>query len=209
MNKSHLINVLLATALILLSIRIVTSSDDDSYSDDATSEVKAQSIQELSDTWQKVSPEDVKRSPVTLFSKDWMALAVGRKGDMNAMTIAWGGLGELWGRHVVTVYVSSSRYTYSFMERNEYFTVTAFPEKYRPALQYIGTHSGRDGGDKIKDAGLTTTFTELGNPIFEEANLAIECKIIYSAPFNPDKIDPDVKHIYDMEWEYIPCMLER
>ena len=64
---------------------------------------------------------------------DWMALAVENKDDMNAMTISWGEIGELWERPVVTVYVSSSRYTHSFMERNEYFTVTSFPRNHRPA----------------------------------------------------------------------------
>ena len=106
-------------------------------------------------------------------------------------------LGELWGRPMVTVYVSSSRYTHSFMERNEYFTVTGFPEEKRSALQYIGSHSGRDDKDKISKAGLTPSFTELGNPIFEEANLAIECRIIYKSPFDATLLTPEVKQIYE------------
>lgn len=145
--------------------------------------------------WKEITPYDLKNA-VQLFNRDWMALAVGNKDDMNAMTISWGGIGELWGRPVVTVYVSSSRYTYEYMERNKYFTVTGFPENKRSALQYIGTHSGRDG-DKLKNAGLTPEFTELGNPVFKEANLAIECKIIYSEPFEMDMIDPDAAKVYD------------
>ncbi len=113
-----------------------------------------------------------KKNLFLLFAQDWMSLAVGKEGDMNAMTISWGTLGELWGHPVVTVYVSSSRYTHSFMERNEYFTVTGVPEEKCSALQYIGSHSGRDDKDKISKAGLTPSFTELGNPIFEEANLS-------------------------------------
>lgn len=144
--------------------------------------------------WKTISPEEIKNA-VTLFDTDWMALAVGQKGDMNAMTISWGSLGELWGKRIITVYVRSSRYTYNFMQRNEYFTVTSFPEQYRKALQYIGSHSGRDG-DKLKIAGLTPEFTQLGNPIFKEANLAIECKIIYSEPFDKSKMRGDVKDFY-------------
>ncbi|MBX9188597.1 flavin reductase family protein [Bacteroides sp. K03] len=145
--------------------------------------------------WKAIRPEEVKNA-VQLFDKDWMALAVGKEDDMNTMTISWGGMGELWERPVVTVYVSTSRHTHSFMERNGYFTVTAFPEKHRSALRYIGTHSGRDG-DKLKAAGLTPKYTEFGNPIFKEANLAIECKIIYSVPFDPERIDKEVGRIYD------------
>ncbi len=145
--------------------------------------------------WQEISPLEIKNG-IELFDKDWMALAVGKEGDMNAMTISWGEIGELWGKPVITVFVSTSRYTHSFMERNGYFTVTAFPADKRGALQYIGTRSGRDE-DKLKVAGLTPEFTELGNPIFKEANLAVECRIIYKAPFVKEDIAPDVAKIYD------------
>lgn len=145
--------------------------------------------------WHEISPLEIKNS-IELFDKDWMALAVGKKDDMNAMTISWGEIGELWGKPVLTVFVSSSRYTYEFMERSEYFTVTAFPKERRSSLQYIGTHSGRDG-DKLKAAGLTPEFTDLGNPVFKEADLAVECRIIYKAPFNKEDIAPDVAAIYD------------
>lgn len=145
--------------------------------------------------WQKISPLEIKNA-IELFDKDWMALAVGKEGDMNAMTISWGEIGEVWEKPVLTVFVSSSRYTHEFMERSDYFTVTAFPESRRSSIQYIGTRSGRDG-DKLKAAGLTPEFTELGNPIFKEANLAIECRIIYKAPLEKEDIAEDVAGIYD------------
>ncbi len=145
--------------------------------------------------WHEISPLEIKNA-IDLFDNDWMALAVGKEGDMNAMTISWGEIGQLWGKPVLTVFVSSSRFTHEFMERNGYFTVTAFPEKKRSALQYIGTHSGRDG-DKLTAAGLTPEFTVLGNPVFKEANLAVECRIIYKAPFIKEDIAPDVAKIYD------------
>ncbi|MCD8312596.1 MAG: flavin reductase [Bacteroidales bacterium] len=145
--------------------------------------------------WAKVSPYELKNA-VELFNKDWMAVAAGREGDMNAMTISWGSLGELWGKPVVTVYVSPTRYTYEFMERNAYFTVAAFPEEYREALAYIGSHSGRDS-DKLSEAGLSVSFTELGNPFFNEANLVIECRILYSDQFDYDRLDDEIKAFYD------------
>ena len=58
------------------------------------------------------------------------------------------------------------------MERNDYFTVTHFPESMREALAYLGRVSGRDE-DKVAGAGLTAEFTELGNPIYAEADLAM------------------------------------
>jgi flavin reductase (DIM6/NTAB) family NADH-FMN oxidoreductase RutF len=146
--------------------------------------------------WRKIPPAEIRINPIKKFGDEWMALAVGKEGDMNAMTISWGHLGVLWREPTVMVYVASSRYTHSFMERNKYFTVIGFPEKYRSALQYLGTHSGRNG-DKIKAAGLTATFTELGNPMFEEGNIVIECKILYSEVLDIQRAPEWMKANYD------------
>ncbi|MBR1777174.1 MAG: flavin reductase family protein [Alphaproteobacteria bacterium] len=149
----------------------------------------------MEERWKKISLADVK-NPVTLFQKDWAALASGNKDKMNAMTIGWGSIGVLWKRPVVTVYVAPERYTNDFMDRNEYFTVVGFPKEQRKALAYIGSHSGRDG-DKLKAAGLTPEFTELGNPVFKEGNLAIECKTIYKIPFQKELLDDKATELYE------------
>lgn len=135
--------------------------------------------------WTKINPSELKDNPFTLFSNA-LALSVGNKDKMNAMTIGWGGLGVLWGkdRPVITVYVEKRRYTHSFMEENEYFTVEAFSKNYDSVLKYLGTVSGRNE-DKMKGSGLTVGFTALGNPMFEEGRLVLECKKLYGAPFNP------------------------
>ena len=107
-----------------------------------------------------------------------------------------GALGELWGKPIVTVYVSTDRFTYKFLEDNEYFTVTAFPEQFRDKLQYIGSVSGRDE-DKVKGSGLTPEFTKLGNPIYKEANLAIECKKIYAEQLKKELMPLEQRQWYD------------
>ena len=147
-------------------------------------------------SWKQIDPKELADNPIVKVGSEWMALAAGNETDFNAMTIGWGTWGVLWGRPVVTVYVSSSRYTYDFMERNDYFTVTGFPEAMKPALSYIGSHSGRDG-DKLKEAGLTPEFTELGNPIFAEANLAIECKLLYKEVLDVEQVPDNVRAMYD------------
>ena len=38
--------------------------------------------------------------------------------------------------------------------------------------------------DKVAGAGLTVEFTELGNPIYADADLAIECKKLYGQQFD-------------------------
>ncbi len=144
--------------------------------------------------WQQISPQELRENPFNLFHEA-MALSVGTKDKMNAMTIGWGGLGVLWGKPVVTVYVEKSRYTHSFMEENEYFTVTAFTHDYDDVLQYLGTVSGRDE-DKMKGSGLTVNFSELGNPSFDEGRLVLECKKLYGAPFNPEGFGELAKQVY-------------
>ena len=146
--------------------------------------------------WKAIAPKEIADNPIVKVGSEWMALAAGSEDDFNAMTIGWGTWGVLWGRPVVTVYVSSSRYTYEYMERNDYFTVTGFPEAMKPALSYIGSHSGRDG-DKLKEAGLTPEFTELGNPIFAEANLAMECKLLYKEELDVEQVPENIREMYE------------
>ena len=90
------------------------------------------------------------------WDKGWFLLTSGdfAAGDYNTMTVSWGAMGGLWGRPFVQVVVRPQRYTYGFMERYDTFTLSAFPESYRKALDLLGVKSGRDG-DKIAEAGLT------------------------------------------------------
>lgn len=79
----------------------------------------------------------------------------------------------------------------------DYFTITAFPKKMNEALDYIGSHSKKTDKNKIQNAGLTTMFTELGNPTFKEGNLIIECRTIYEAPIDVDNmLDDDIIKMY-------------
>ena len=123
-------------------------------------------------------------------------LATGEKGKSNAMTIGWGGIGTLWGRTALTVYVAEKRYTKEFMDKAEYFTVMAFDVKDSKVLNYMGTKSGRDG-DKAQALGLHTAYTANGTPYYTEATMVIECKIMYAAPFDPQYFKSDVpKNMY-------------
>lgn len=117
-------------------------------------------------------------------------LAAGDKEKSNAMTIGWGGIGTLWGRTALTVYVAEKRYTKEFMDKAEYFTVMAFDVEHSKVLRYMGTKSGRDG-DKAAALGLHTAYTANGTPYYTEASMVIECKIMYAAPFDPQYFKSD------------------
>ncbi len=119
-----------------------------------------------------------------------LLLAAGDKQQSNAMTIGWGGVGTLWGKTAITIYVAEQRYTKDFMDRAEYFTVMAFPEDRNDVLEYMGTKSGRDG-DKAAALGLHTAYTENGTPYYTEASMVVECRIMYAAPFDPQNFKGD------------------
>lgn len=123
-------------------------------------------------------------------------LAAGNEEQHNAMTIGWGGIGTLWGRTALTVYVAEQRYTKKFMDESAYFTVMAFDVAHSKVLEYMGSKSGRDG-DKAAALGLHTAYTENGTPYYVEADLVIECRTMYAAPFDPQYFKDDVpKRMY-------------
>ena len=146
--------------------------------------------------WQEIAPTDIALNAVQMIDKDWLEVSAGKEGNMNLMTISWGTIGELWGKPVFTVFVSTSLFTHQFMEENDYFTVTHFPESMRDKLAYLGRVSGRVE-DKVTGAGLTVQFTELGNPIYAEADLAIECKKLYAQQFDASLMPAEQREWYE------------
>ncbi len=129
--------------------------------------------------------------------RDAELLCAGDKEKSNAMTIGWGGIGTLWGRTALTVYVAEKRYTKEFMDKAEYFTVMVFDVEHSKVLRYMGAKSGRDE-DKAAALGLHTAYTANGTPYYTEAEMVIECKIMYAAPFEPQYFKSDVpERMYD------------
>jgi len=136
---------------------------------------------------QEIPIGKLKVSPFTLWDTNWFLLTSGdfKKGSYNAMTVAWGSIGNMWSLPIAMVVVRPTRYTYGFINTYQTFTLCVFQEKYRKALNLLGTKSGRDG-DKINEAGLTPTESDrVDAPTYKEADLSIECKKIYFNDFNP------------------------
>ncbi len=147
--------------------------------------------------FRKINAGELPENAVSLFNEKWGLLTAGKDGAYNTMTISWGALGELWGKDVCTVYVRPERYTYGFMEKNDEFTVSFFGSEYRSALSFCGSRSGRDC-DKAAQTGLTP-ITVGEATAFEQAEIILRCRKLYSAVFEKDKfIDKDIeKNIYD------------
>ena len=113
-----------------------------------------------------------------LISKKWMLITAGSKNSFNTMTASWGCMGFLWNKNVSVCFVRPERYTFEFIEQNELYTLSFYPEEYRDVLTYCGTHSGKDV-DKVKKTGLNPVFSEKA-PYFKEASLVFVCKKMYT-----------------------------
>ncbi|MBQ8928418.1 MAG: flavin reductase [Oscillospiraceae bacterium] len=141
--------------------------------------------------WTKKDPAQLTINPFTLIGKDWFLLSAGTPEDYNTMTCSWGALGELWGEPSVTAYVRSSRHTFGYLEKNGLFTVSVFPEGYRKALAFCGSHSGRDC-DKAAETGLEPVGID-GTVTFAQARLVLVCEKVYAQDLSEALMTPEVR----------------
>ncbi|HIT52715.1 MAG TPA: flavin reductase [Candidatus Fimivicinus intestinavium] len=133
--------------------------------------------------FQEINIRDLKESAVKLISEDWALVTAGNKDKWNTMTVSWGGLGELWGKDVAFIFIRPQRYTYAFLEREAYFTMSFFGGAYKKELSFCGAKSGRDV-DKAKETGLTPLFTGQAVAI-EQAKLVLVCRKLAYQDLNP------------------------
>lgn len=135
-------------------------------------------------SFQTISPQSITDNPFSLIGNDWMLITAGAPDNCNTMTASWGSVGILWGKPVATAVVRPQRYTYEFMENNDYFSLSVLPEAYREALKFCGAHSGRDG-DKFAACGLTVDQVDTV-PFVAEARLVLVCRKLYAQDLKPE-----------------------
>jgi len=137
-----------------------------------------------------------------LIGMDWMLITAKSGDKINTMTASWGGMGHLWNRDVVYIFIRPQRHTLDFVEGNENFTLTFFSENHRNDLTYLGTVSGREE-DKIEKTNLTPII-EGEYPYFEESKIVIKCKKVYKQKLdNECFIDPSIEKNYDNDYHYM------
>jgi flavin reductase (DIM6/NTAB) family NADH-FMN oxidoreductase RutF len=134
--------------------------------------------------FKKIDPSAIKESAFKLIGSDWMLITAGNIGKFNMMTASWGGLGVIWERNVCYCVIRPGRHTYGFMEKAQYYTICFFDEKYRDALNYCGTKSGKEE-DKAAGSGLTPVKSDLDSVYFDEASIVMECRKIYYQDLDP------------------------
>jgi flavin reductase (DIM6/NTAB) family NADH-FMN oxidoreductase RutF len=148
---------------------------------------------------------ELAENPFGMIAEGWMLVTAGEPGSWNTMTASWGGLGHLWNKDVVFVFVRPTRHTFGFMEKSEGFTLSYFGPEHRRALEICGSISGRDR-DKAQAAGISPrTFLPPGGQAgggpgrvaFEEARLVLSCRKIHAQDLDPSCfIDPSIAANY-------------
>lgn len=131
-----------------------------------------------------VNLNELSINPFEYIGKKWMLITAGVGASFNTMTASWGTLGVLWNKPVSQCFIRPSRYTYEFIEQNDYYSLCFFDEKYRNALAYCGAHSGRDV-DKLVETGLLPITHPSGAVYFEEAELVLICRKLYHEDIKP------------------------
>ena len=132
----------------------------------------------------EIKPTEISENPVQLIARDWMLVTAGTAADFNTMTASWGMIGEMWGDDVVECVVRPQRFTHQYIDRENRFTLTFFPDSMRPVLAAMGKYSGRDI-DKMHYPGLEAMTLPSGQITFEGAKLVIEAEVLYSDDFDP------------------------
>lgn len=139
----------------------------------------------MSESFNKIDPQKINENIIKLIRQDWFLITAGNLDKFNTMTASWGTMGELWNKKVAFIFVRPTRFTYEFTEKNDFFSLSFFDDKYRDALKFCGTKSGRDY-DKAKETGLTPILTDLETVCFQEAKLVLNCKKIYYYDIDPN-----------------------
>lgn len=143
----------------------------------------------------EINIRELKDNFVKMISNDWALLTAGKSDDFNTMTVSWGGIGELWNKDVCFVFVRPQRYTYEFMEKNDYFSLSFFGGEYKKELGVCGSKSGRDI-DKMAETGFIPV--DLGEATgFEQAKVNVVLKKLAYQDIKPDGfVDESIMNNY-------------
>lgn len=134
--------------------------------------------------WNKIDPKTLDKNVFSMIGNQWMLITAGTAARCNTMTASWGGLGVLWNKNVAMTFIRPQRYTFEFVEKNDWFTLSFLEERYRKQLSLCGSKSGRDT-DKVKECGFTVKTGEGGAPYFDEAELVLVCRKLYWQDMDP------------------------
>ena len=136
--------------------------------------------------FKQISPEEITDNVFTLVGKDFYVITAGKEDQSNSMTGSGGGMGLLFRKPTIWCLIRSDRYTLEMIQKEQTYTLSYFPNKYKEQMYFLGSKSGRDSA-KMKEVELTPVQTPSGDMSFKEARLIIECQLMQIT--TPDPCD--------------------
>lgn len=143
----------------------------------------------------EITVRELSLNPFVSIGEEWCLIASSDEKGFNAMTASWGGLGVLWNKNVVSVYIRPQRFTKSKVDVSDRFTVAFFDKKYKKQLGIFGSKSGKDHD---KEALCDFHVVEDGEYAYhKEAKLVLECKVVYHDRIRPEcMLDDTIENHY-------------
>ena len=123
-------------------------------------------------------------------------VSAGTKESHNSCVIGWGLLGVAWSKPLFIVYVKPDRYTYQFMEKSDYFTVSFIKKSLYKKFRIYGNKSGRDI-NKEEESGAQIQFLDNGGITFKEAEEVYVCKMMAKFQLEDKNLSPEIIEFYD------------
>ena len=117
-----------------------------------------------------------KQNLFSLLEKDFYVVTAGKSGNYNSMVGSGGGVGLFLKKPSTWNLFRTDRYTLELIKREQTYTLSYFPSKYKKQVLFLASKSGRDS-TKMKEFELTSIHTPSENIAFKEANLIIECQL--------------------------------
>lgn len=139
----------------------------------------------MTDLFKTITIKSLEKNIFSLLDDTWMLITAGNKKSFNTMTASWGGFGILWNKPVAFIFIRPQRHTLGFVEKEDHFTLSFFNEHYRDILNFCGSKSGKEV-DKVAETGLIPVETDNGSVFFQQADLILECRKIYSDRVKPE-----------------------
>ncbi len=103
-------------------------------------------------SFERIHTEEWETKPFFLPKQKLLLTAEGRAGEINPMTVSWGGFSVLWGMPVLMVAVREERYTKKLLTEGKRFSLSSLDDG-EEALSFCGSHSGKIE-NKVQGAAL-------------------------------------------------------
>ncbi|SES94413.1 MULTISPECIES: flavin reductase [unclassified Pseudobutyrivibrio] len=156
-------------------------------------------------------------NPIQKLADDGIAIVAEADGKVNATSSHNGGVGHIWGKHVVYAFLRNTRYTKELLDKSEYFSACFFDMSDKNNVQLmkvLDQLSGRNE-DKLRLCHVSIEHA-MKAPYIDDANFIILCRKIAAVPMTENTVLDDAilnkqyteRHLDDFHTMYIGEILD-